>query len=875
MRLITRMLIVSFVVVFTSPLKSHSQDLKVDFQYAPSRHLTAICFPDDWQKTLVTEAGALAYDFGPGPYARPLTTISVEVKSGDSKVLRQRFDDAKVPIAVTLLGAGDVRVEQRAFALAPQPSAVRLHLPGSNIQSRVLRLGGLTGCVSWANPDSTVDPAFRNVAWGTNRPILYRVRVEPSSRHRVALGLCESYKGSPRSRMQELRVEGANSVIADPLSDSTKNRPHVFLFDGYDENGDGLLNIEAHAAPSGPDPNVILNAFWVFPEGTSIDADDLIRGRYTQQAEVAYSCGRELEESAQASRIDGILSAVTMGSAQQVVRIRTTRRLEYDERRHLMTWEGRPYLLTRPVPVAALREKDGWTLEMPPTAAQVEVIAIHGPRAAKPVTSVPNLKTEIERAIAHWRSLKYLPNGEINVPDPEIQYVLDASIRNIYQVRESVDGRLQLQPGPTVYRGMWVGDVTLTGLPIMMLGDTATERRFLESVLRYQMPDGRIRVGVPYNTLVETPWMIAAMCLYARYAGSDRWLLQNWEALRKGIEWIRRERDRTNATPGVLYSGLMPPSFVDGGLRDEAADYGTVWWSLIALEKGIAVAHRIGKHQDADKWSTLLDELSASYRSAVQRDLRTVGTRRYLKIGVGDTSSAVPPQRGQYAFLMPLRYGKFFAIDDSLTRDLVRSNLDMLDRSTVQGLIQGSGWMADGVWPWLGGIHGIAHNIAGNTRRAAELLYAYANHASPYGTWMEEQQPKHLGNATAGDGSDAEASAVFVHLVRDLVVVERRGTLEFLRGVPDSWLAANGTIEMRDILTEYGAVQFRLKTAKHSAKAGIELTLPRQTAGAAPALLHLEGLKRKGFVFRDGMPLPDIMEIAWGKRTALELVRPE
>jgi len=49
------------------------QNRVVDFKFAPANYLTAICLPDDWLKTLVWERGALAYDFGPGPYARPLT----------------------------------------------------------------------------------------------------------------------------------------------------------------------------------------------------------------------------------------------------------------------------------------------------------------------------------------------------------------------------------------------------------------------------------------------------------------------------------------------------------------------------------------------------------------------------------------------------------------------------------------------------------------------------------------------------------------------------------------------------------------------------------------------------------------------------------
>ena len=40
----------------------------IDFRYAPPWWQTAICLPDDWQKTLVGKEGSLLYDY-PGSYA--------------------------------------------------------------------------------------------------------------------------------------------------------------------------------------------------------------------------------------------------------------------------------------------------------------------------------------------------------------------------------------------------------------------------------------------------------------------------------------------------------------------------------------------------------------------------------------------------------------------------------------------------------------------------------------------------------------------------------------------------------------------------------------------------------------------------------------
>ncbi|MBI2931189.1 MAG: hypothetical protein HYY16_06025 [Planctomycetes bacterium] len=47
---------------------AHEPDgMTVDFRFSPPRWNTAICLPDDWQKTIVNEQGILLYDY-PGPY---------------------------------------------------------------------------------------------------------------------------------------------------------------------------------------------------------------------------------------------------------------------------------------------------------------------------------------------------------------------------------------------------------------------------------------------------------------------------------------------------------------------------------------------------------------------------------------------------------------------------------------------------------------------------------------------------------------------------------------------------------------------------------------------------------------------------------------
>jgi hypothetical protein len=331
------------------------QHRQVDFRFAPEYYFTAICLPDDWQKTLVSAQGALAYDFGPGPYAKPLTEISIGLKEQELRVNRQYLQDPRVPIVTTEWVGDGVTMQQHAFALIPQNP--QLHTP-DQINEKIQRLDGLNGCVGWASPSGKVDPAFRNVAWGNNRPIKYRVKVAPESKKRVAMGICESYKPRAGTRILELHVEGAPPLTVDPMESSEKNHPEVFLFDGEDANRDGLFAIEVHASPKSPDPNVFLNVFWFFPENAAVTTEQILQGEASSKAETYFDCGTEMEAAALSPRLDGTIISVSDQSMTPLITIRSKRKLVFDSTSGILKTNGLPYLLSRPRAISSVKTGD-------------------------------------------------------------------------------------------------------------------------------------------------------------------------------------------------------------------------------------------------------------------------------------------------------------------------------------------------------------------------------------------------------------------------------------------------------------------------------------------------------------------------------------
>ncbi|MGH7491663.1 MAG: hypothetical protein ACREOO_04640 [bacterium] len=465
-------------------------------------------------------------------------------------------------------------------------------------------------------------------------------------------------------------------------------------------------------------------------------------------------------------------------------------------------------MLCSPRVIAVTSDHGKWLLDLPKGTHQVEVIVLHGVLPAGSLERVLDLQAEQRRAIQFLQKEAHLPQGRIHVPDGGIRNLLEASIRNMYQIREAVDGRLQFQPGPSVYRGLWMHDLVYTVEAAALLGDLEGARIVLENVLQLQRPDGQIQV--------------------------------------------------------------MPPSFTDGGIHGVNAEYSSVYWSLIAIHQAIETATWLGRATEAQQWQTFFDDFMSSFRRAYARDKRQDAHGHwYLPMRVADTSRTEVPQRGQWAPLEAVFRGGFLDAKD----ELVTGTLAILDDSLKQGITVNTGWLKNGVWPFFDALRGLAHLWCGHRDQAVDVLYAFANHASSLGTWVEEQHPQDVGNRTAGDASNASASAFYSVLLRHLLVSERENQMELCAGVPADWLAPNSKIELDHVPTELGPLTLRVHVADDGRTASI-LVLPLHSSKPSNKIvLMLQAFKQKGYVTKDGRTLPDVMRLDSNREFRIELKR--
>lgn len=840
----------------------------IDLRHAPPRWKTLISFPDDRHKSLVNEAGALTYDFGAGPYAQPTTTVQVGVRGDTLRRAGQHLLGPRVPVVVTERRDDGVRVRQEAFALvldsaripSPPPDTARLH-----------RRNGRTRTLGWANPKGPADPAFRNVAWGSNRPVRYVIDVDPGSRKRIALGFCDPYREQDRvRRLMELRVEGAETKTINVVEEGGQNVPQVVLFDAADADGDGELAVEVGASTRTEDPNVFVNALWMFEAGASVGEQALIRGDATANAEVYLDSGREPERRRLPPRVDAVRAEFEGTSVPPVVRIQSRRAFTFDEETGVLRAHGRPYVTTRPRATDARQTDEGWTLELPSGTETANVLVMRGHRLPDEITDVPDLREARAKAAAYWRGLD-LPWDRMQLPDAEMQAFLEASIRTVHQLREPVDGVPQFQPGATVYRGLWAAHLPRVGRAATALGDTAAARRSLEQLLDHQEADGQIVVLTPPTLLKETGTALKAVYHQSRLSGGKEWLANHWSHVEKAVEWIRSAREQAPDDPTAPNYGLMPAALSDGGVGGIVPEYTTVHWSLIGLRSAMEAARWLGKTEQALEWQAAYADFWAAYRKGIARDARRdEHGNLFLPIRMNYDPETHVPQRSQVNMCHMMYPGRLYAKDDPL----VEGTLGMLrDAESAQGLPVSIGWLDGGVWAEVGFTCAQAYLWNGDVEHAQDLLYAAANHAAPTRIWVEEQMPGGSADRTGGDVPHGNASSEFINLTRTLLVMEGDTALNLLRGLPASWIEPGAELRVDSMNTTFGPLTMTLTVSDDGQQGRLAVAPVGQAGDEGGPVVHLRALKEAGYVQANGEPLPERWADTWGKQMQIQFRR--
>jgi hypothetical protein len=434
-----------------------------------------------------------------------------------------------------------------------------------------------------------------------------------------------------------------------------------------------------------------------------------------------------------------------------------------------------------------------------------------------------------DRAVAFWKDAP-LPYNRVQVPDAGIQALFDAAIRNIWQAREIKQGLPAFQVGPTCYRGLWIVDGAFLLEAAALLGAGDQARNGVAYELTHQKADGRIEVMKNYSK--ENGIVFWTCVRHAQLTQDKAWLAAVWPKLEDIAAHIRQLRQQTLENDSPLDDGLVPAGFPDGGIGGVHCEYTNVYWNLLGLRAFIAGARWLGKADDANKWQAEYDDFMAAFRRAAARDMKTdPAGNRYLPIRMDGQDL---PQRGQWGFCHGVYPGQLFAKDDPL----VAGNLAMLAATEREGMVYGTGWDATGIWNYFASFYAHTWLWQGNGRKAAEAIYAYANHAAPVLDWREEQSLKGEKYKKVGDMPHNWASAEFIRLVIHLLALERGDELHLFEGLPPQWTQPGMVTKLDGIATPFGKLTLELKIAADGRTARLYVA-PLSSGACRKIVVHL------------------------------------
>ena len=422
--------------------------------------------------------------------------------------------------------------------------------------------------------------------------------------------------------------------------------------------------------------------------------------------------------------------------------------------------------------------------------------------------TVGEMEGTLRTVCDYWEHGTAIPYGHISVPDHEIQNLLDASARGIWQAREIIDGNISLQVGPTIYRGLWIVDGAFLSETTAMLGAGSEARAGIEYSLSFQNPDGGFRTLNP--TFWKENGLILWTCVrHAMLTRDKEWLAGHWDALSRTIDNIRALRKKSLTNEFTEDDGLIPPGFIDGGLEGGVTqpEYSNTLWTLAGLKAMIAAADWLGKKEDAKAWRSEWDDFYTVFRKAAARDLTTDDFGNHYLNNMMKPEQRSLPQRAQWAFCQSIYPGQVFEPGDSIAI----GTMHMLDRTLQEGMVMGTGWIIEGIWNYFASFYGHAWLWNGEGNKAADALYAFANHASHLYNWREEHNPKDIHPMYIGDMPHNWASAEFIRLACHLLELDRGTELHLLEGIPREWLGAGMETSLREVATPFGPLTLTLK----------------------------------------------------------------
>jgi len=395
----------------------------------------------------------------------------------------------------------------------------------------------------------------------------------------------------------------------------------------------------------------------------------------------------------------------------------------------------------------------------------------------------------LERALAVSR--RESARGTILVvPDPVLQEGWNA-VRARLHVFDDGD---RFTPGTFLYHEHWFRDGAFLALGFENTGRGDRVAPKMDLLAKRQTREGFFQSQTgEWDSNGQAIWTLA---LHLRRGGDPRLAREHWKRVRRGAEWIVRQR-ATTRNARSCHEGLLPAGFSAEHFGPNDHFFWDNFWSLAGLESAAWLASVV----EQGSWRDRLLEEAASYR---------VDLASAIRLASLDQGGALPcsPYRrmdaaavGNLVALCPLGVVPHDA-------DWVGPTLEHIDRSCMRDGLFFQSIVHTGCNPYLSAQVARARLATGDPKGCMDVLRAMAASASSTWCWPEAIHPRTRGGCM-GDGDHGWAAAEFVSLLRQILVREIPGGLELCGGVPRDWLVSGG-IRLGGATTDHGRLDLEI-----------------------------------------------------------------
>lgn len=446
--------------------------------------------------------------------------------------------------------------------------------------------------------------------------------------------------------------------------------------------------------------------------------------------------------------------------------------------------------------------------------------------------------SHLQQVKTSWKS--FLFSGmKISLPEEQVVNNFYASLA--YQMILE-DGK-EFHAGPSVYDAFYFRDGAYMVNALDKLGFFKEAEASFRNFLERQRPDGWF-----YSQ--DTEWDSNGQAMWAlvqqfQLTGNVSWLQEVYPNIRKGALWLKNKRK----------GGLLPGGKSAEDIGDWTAQhYWDDFWGIRGIKSAIYAANVLNETEDIE-W--LIPEYNDFLNDTLESIKKTMEAQKISHIPCGPTHGFRNSQaaRGTSVGLWPTQA---LNVSDKLVQDSFNHywSAFFVDGGFIHG-----GTSPNCFWPYV--TMGLAHDfmlLGWDDKALSSFRWVLNNTVAP-SAWPELMDENiRLGALGGGWGDQPHgwATAEYILLVRDMLLMEDGSKLLLTPCIDPSWLADGSIISVKDAPTYFGEVSFFIQS--HLDNGFIEVFISPEQDPPDGYILELPTLSNITAVDVNGKPFTNYNE---------------